>query len=629
MRQARLGPFVGVLVAVALWASSAPRVAAQTTAPPEGWVVLPLDEYKALREKALPAAASPTPPPVDATLTRVDYDLRVDGETVAGRARLTIDVLRDVWTRVQIPSGLLVRDARLDGQPVSLVGGSSPHVLLSRAGRFVLALELALPLTASNGSESIALPPSPSPISTATLTLPRSEVDVSVNGGFVTERTEAGTDSRWTVLGRPNAALALSWKRKVVDRRSEQPLRVRARVTQTVALGEESGQVAASVRVEVLQGLARELSLSVPAGLVVNEVNGATVGDWEVTSGVLRVRLLDPSASDSSFVISGEMRAPRDGAIAIPLIRMPSAERETGAVAVDVVGAGEIAERQVTGLEPADPSELGDLVAGRESPSMAAFRMRPLAGTDARSITVKVVRYTPQAVLVANVEEARYRTLVSEDGKLLVEARYAVRNNQRSFLKVVMPAGSTLWSADIGGRPVRPAMAEAGAILLPLEKGRAGPAGDGAPTFVVGLVYFQGADRSAWLEKGRTRVDLPALDLPISRTGVELFYPPRFHVDPQAGPFRVEADPGPFAEALRQPVAAPAALDKSTQGDRGAAGLQALVDRFRNESGGRSVVGSLPVHVSFPAFGPSIFLASELTAEAGAPCIELVYRRTK
>ena len=193
-------------------------------------------------------------------------------------------------------------------------------------------------------------------------------------------------------------------------------MRVRARITQTVALGEESGQAAASVRVEVLQGLARELSLSIPAGLSVNEVNGATVGDWDLSGGVLRVRLLEASATDTAFVISGEMRAPRDGAIAIPIIRMPSAERETGAVAVDVVGAGEIAEREVRGLEPADPSELGDLVAGRESPSMAAFRMRPLAGSEARSITVNVVRYTPQAVLVANVEEARYRTLVSEDG---------------------------------------------------------------------------------------------------------------------------------------------------------------------------------------------------------------------
>jgi hypothetical protein len=216
--------------------------------------------------------------------------------------------------------------------------------------------------------------------------------------------------------------------------------------------------------------------------------------------------------------------------------------------------------------------------------------------------------------------------LVSEDGKLLVEARYAVRNNQRSFLKVMMPPGATLWSSDVAGRPVRPAVAEAGAILLPLEKGRAG---EDAPTFVVSLVYFQGADRSAWLDHGQARVDLPALDLPISRTGIELFYPPRFHVEPQAGSFRIETDPGVFAEALRRSPAAPVAVDKRTEGDRAAAGLQALVDRFRNESGGRSVVGSLPVHVDFPAFGPSIFLASELTADAAAPCIELTYKRTK
>jgi hypothetical protein len=622
--------------AAALWSAGGEVGLAQTTAPPEGWVVLPLDEYKALREKAQPTAATPAPPPVDATLTRIDYALRVDRDTVGGTARLTIDVLRDAWTRVQIPAGLLVREARLDGQPVSLVGGPAPHVLLSRAGRFVLSLDLALPLTASGGAESIALPPSPSPISTAVLTLPRSEVDLSVTGGFVADRTDttgAGAESRWTVLGRSNQPLSLSWKRRVADRRSEQPLRIRARVTESVSLGEESGQLTAAVRVEVLQGLARELSLAIPPGLVVNEVNGSTVGDWNVEGGFLRVRLLDASAADIAFVVSGEMRAPRDGLVGVPLVRVPAAERETGAVAIDVLGAGEIGDRLARGLEPADPSELGDLVAGRESPSMVAFRMRPLAGSEARTLTVNVVRYTPQAVLIANVEEARYRALAAEDGGLLVEARYAVRNNQRSFLKVVLPPGSTLWSAEISGRPIRPAVAEGDAILLPLEKGRSG---DQAPTFAVGLVYFQGSqgagERTAWPEKGRTRLDLPALDLPVSRTGVELFYPPRFHVDVIAGSFRVESDPGPFAEALRRPPTLPAAdiiTDKRTQGDRAAAGLQALVDRFRNEAGGRPVAGSLPVHVAFPAFGPTMFLAAELTGEGNAPCIDLAYKRVK
>jgi hypothetical protein len=555
-------------------------------------------------------------------LTRIDYDLRIENDTVAGRALLTIDVLRDGWTRVQIPAGLMVRDAQLDGQPVPLVEGPPPHVILSRAGRVVLTLDIALALTSSAGTESIALPASASPISRAVLALPRIGVDLSVTGGFVSDRVEAAGESRWTTFGRPNQALTLSWKRKVDDRRAEQPLRTRARVTTLVGLAEDVSQVAAAVRIEVLQGLARDVVLALPPGLAINQVNGATVGDWDVTSGMLRVRLLDPVTTETSFVVQGETRAPREGAVAVPLLRVPSAERETGGVAVDVVGAGEISERATRGLEPADPSELGEIVAGRESPSMMAFRLRPLAGSDARSLAVTVVRYTPQAVLIANVEEARYRTLASEDGGLLVEARYAVRNNQRSFLKVSLPAGATVWSATVGGRPIRPGTAEKDAVLLPLEKGRAG---EDAPTFVVEIVYLQRID--SWIDKGQTRLALPAVDLPVSRTGVELYYSPRFRIALQPGAFRVEDDPGPFAEALRTAPAAQASATPAPQLRADASGLQALVDRFRNEAGGRTVVGALPVHVTFPAFGSSTFLASELTAESLAPLIDLSFRR--
>ena len=615
MYRARLVP---VAIFVSAFAVTAAR--AQTTAPAEGWVVLPVEEYRALREKAIPPAPPPPALPVDAALTRIDYDLRVDGDSTSGRALLTIDVLRDGWSRVQIPAGLMVRDARLDGQPVSLVEGPPPHVLLSRSGRSVLTLEIVVPLTSSAGSESIVLPASPSPIARATLVLPRSGVDLSSNGGFIAEHTETAGESRWVAFGRPNQALKLSWKRKVDDRRAEQPLRLRARVTEVIGLGEDAAQVTAAVRVEVLQGLAREVTLGLPAGLVVNQVNGATVGDWNAAGGALHVRLLEPVATEISFVVQGETRVARDGAVSLPLVRVPSAERETGGVAVDVVGAGEIAGRQARGLEPADPSDLGELVGGRESPSMIAFRLRPLAGTDARSLTVTVVRYTPQAVLIANVEEARYRALASEDGRLLVEARYAVRNNQRSFLKVTLPAGSTVWSAEVAGRPIRPGVADQDSVLLPLEKGRAG---EDAPTFVVEIVYLQSIE--AWMARGRARIDLPALDLPVSRTGVELHYSPRFRVDPEPGSFRVETDPGPFAEALRRQWVSGGKPQDRAEG--AAAGLQALVERYRNESGGRTVIGALPVHVTFPTFGPSIFLASELTAEARSPSVEIAFKR--
>src|SRR5450759_2200118 len=76
-----------------------------------GWIVIPVSEYGALRARAFPVERAPDAPPVEATLTRVDYELRIDGEIASGRATLTIDVLQDGW----------VREARIAGKLVSLV----------------------------------------------------------------------------------------------------------------------------------------------------------------------------------------------------------------------------------------------------------------------------------------------------------------------------------------------------------------------------------------------------------------------------------------------------------------------------------------------------------------------------
>ena len=661
---------VMVVAAMVVVAGLAAGVAVAQTPPAEGWVVLPVDEYRALRERTRP----PAPPPisaVDATLTRVDYELRLENDAIVGRALLTADVLRDGWARVAVPAGLMAREARLDGQRVALVEGPPPYVLLSRAGRASVALDIAVPVTGAAGADTIILPASPSPISRVSLQLPRSGVDLTVTGGFVAERLEGDGESRWMVYGRPGQPITLSWKRKVDDRRAEQPLRIRARVTELVALGEESAQITASIRVEMQQGTLRDVTVQLPPGLAINQVNGATVADWNVTPAGLRVGLLEPTASDAQFVVQGEIRAPRDGEIVIPLVRVPLAERESGGVVVDVVGAGEIAGRQSRNLEPADPSELGDVISGRESPSMIAFRLRPAAGTEARALSVSVVRYTPQAVLIANVEEARYRAMVTEDGRALVEGRYAVRNNQRSFLKVTLPAGATLWSASLAGKPLRPGVAETGAVLLPLEKGRAG---EEAPTFVVTVVFVQST--AAWPSRGLARIELPALDLPVSRTGVVLHYSPRYTVLSQPGAFRAETYSPPSAEALRARPTAPGATARPTfsgeqvadlptarnsptllnlvpgvasfnaqtsstdrtqgiqadianAGSAGpSSGLFALAQGYTSSSS-RTVIGAIPVEVTFPSVGPSLFLVSELTAEGRAGAVDLSIRRVR
>src|SRR5579872_2567450 len=94
---------------------------AQDAARSPGWVVIPINEYTALRSKAYPANREAAGEAVEATLTRVDYDLRLDGEVASGRASLVVDVLKNGWVRVPIPPGLLAREGTAGGKPVALV----------------------------------------------------------------------------------------------------------------------------------------------------------------------------------------------------------------------------------------------------------------------------------------------------------------------------------------------------------------------------------------------------------------------------------------------------------------------------------------------------------------------------
>jgi hypothetical protein len=650
-RRVALLPFLACLVICACFGAThaAAQDKAADSAHLAGWVVIPVEEYRVLRAKAYPADQNPEPPPLDATLTRVDYDLRVLGDLASGRASLTVDVLKDGWVRVPVPTGLLVREARLDGKLVSLVpadGKKGAHLsaLLSHPGRSVLLLDVDVPVTSSAGDESMSLPATESGVTRAAVVLPRAGVDLKVSGGLLSEKSEAASETKWLAYARGNEALSFSWRKKTEDHHADLPLRMRGSLTQLTTLGEDATSVYAEANLEILQGAAKEARLQLPEKITVNQVSGAMVADWEMKNGELVVSFLEPVEHSARFVINGESRMPRDGVIDIPLMRLENTERDEGGIAVEVLGAGEIKGQKAQGLEEADATDLGDMVASRQSPALVAFRARSGTAGATRSLSVNVARYDQQAVLMANIEEARYQVLMSVDGKELVEARYAVRNNQRNFVKITLPAGATVWSASLAGKPVRPGQSPDGSVLLPLEKSRGS---DDAPAFAIEILYLTKA--TAWEEKGREKITLPAVDLPISRTGLLVYYPPLFHVTAEAGTFHAQEYENPVSVAFAPIVEgdriastgagglggavgariADKTLKSSERDDKKKDSTDALLDSFRAKSSGGKVTGILPINVEFPAFGPSIFLVSELTSENQFPAAEFSFQRDK
>ena len=633
------------IIIVALILFAVLPAAAQTPPPSEGWVVLPVADYRALHDKAFPPPPPTEPPPVPATISRVEYQLDVNGDAAVGQARLTVDVFKDGWVRVPMPAGLRVRDARIDGKPITLVEnadgrGTGSSVLLSKPGRAVITLDLAVPIATKSGVESIALPPSPSPVQRVSLTLRSPDLSLAVGGGFVAERTAVEQAMRFLVCGRQNEALALSWSRRRDKPSATQSLRVRGDVTEVIGLAEDSAQMSARVGIDVVQGVAERVTLMLPPSLVISQVSGALVGDWEVRGSNLVVSFLEPVERSASVTVSGEARIARDGKVPVPLMRVGSAERETGGVAVEVLGAGEIKDVASRGLDPADASDLGPMVAGRLSPALVAFRSRPQAFDAPRSLEVTVARYTPQEVLLANIEEARYTTLLTEDGKTLVEAAYAVRNSQRSFLAVTLPQGATLWSVSIDGRPVKPGRTAEGALLLPILKERASSGSASA----VRVFFLDRGQR--WTPEGIVAVHLPAVDLPVSRTGLQAYYSPRYRLTLEPGPFRIEEFLPPQSAGLRTGGASFSAggggggggkptfrssvtVGASEDKDKLAAeqGLRDLVNEYQRATRAGAIEGLLPVAVAVPALGRSIFVAAELTAEGKVPELRFTFKR--
>jgi hypothetical protein len=308
--------------------------------------------------------------------------------------------------------------------------------------------------------------------------------------------------------------------------------------------------------------LANEVRVQLPEQLTVNQVSGAMVADWDVAGNELRVSFIEPVQNTARFTLTGELRMPRAGKLNIPLIRLPAAERETGGVGVEVLGAGEIKERQPNGLEDAQAGELGQLISSRQSPSLVAFMLQPADGKSERTLSLTVARYTPQAVLTANIEEAEYNTLIAADGKMLVQSRFAVRNNQRNFLKLTLPSTAVLWSASVAGRPIRPGRAPDGSLLLPLEKTRSG---EEAPTFIVEVSYL---DRTAsWTDRGHARVSLVAVDLPISKSHLLLYHPPLFRLTAAPRSFRLATYTPPDSSALRSAPSSSSTEQQQAEGE--------------------------------------------------------------
>ena len=159
------------------------------------------------------------------------------------------------------------------------------------------------------------------------------------------------------------------------------------------------------------------------------------------------------------------------------------------------------------------------LTALAHEPLLAAYRYQRRAA-EAVTLAFDVTRFPDAAVLAAAADRATATTLVTPEGRSLTEVSLTVRNQAQPFLRVGLPAGATLLSAEVAGAAVKPAQGADG-LRIPLLRPGFRPQGP----YAVSFVYLHAGP--AFAAKGDASLTLARVDLPVAWLEWEMLLPDR------------------------------------------------------------------------------------------------------
>jgi hypothetical protein len=492
--------------------------------PSSGNVTLPLDEYNRLLELANKPAQKTDTPPVPYTMKRADLKFHVTSESVQGTVQLQGEILHKGVTRVPLTTGMAILDARQEGKnlPLELEGGTHTAVLAGPA-EFGVTLDAGLPLNIEAGRASFNLPVPSAGSVRLILSLPGDHTNVRISPGLITSRASENGQTTVEATLVPGQNASIWWTtREVAAPAVPKEVRFLSEVKTLLTVSEADLRIAALADISVVQGEPSQFEVAIPTGYEVTGATGASVESSEVQSGVLILQVRTPAQKSHQFLIVMEKSLTETKADA-PFLSFQNAQRETGEVLVEGAGTIELTSTEGGGLKRMDFKETNPYLRSlARFPLQAAFRYHRQPN-EQPSLTLAWTRFPDSSVLAAVVDRAIVTTLVTNEGRSLTEVKLIVRNQAQQYLKVALPTGASILSAEVAGEKVKPVEGTDG-NRVPL--GRTGFRPNG--TYTVSFVFMHSG--APFAKKGGSDISLPKMDVPIDLLQWEVFLPEQYKV---------------------------------------------------------------------------------------------------
>jgi hypothetical protein len=492
--------------------------------PSSGNVTLPLDEYNRLLELANKSARKIETPPVPYTLKRADLKFHVASESVQGTVQLQGEILHKGMTKVPLTTGMAILDARQEGKtlPLELEGGTHTAVLPGPA-EFAVTLDTGLPLSIEAGRASFTLPVPAAGSVRLTLSLPGDHTNVRISPGLITSRTSENGQTMVEATLVPAQNTSIWWTtREIVTPAAPKEARFLSDMKTLITVNEAELRVTALADISVVQGDPSQFDLAIPPGYEVTGATGASVESAEIQLGVLILKVRAPAQKSHQFLIAME-KALNDTKTDAPFLSFQNAQRETGEVLVEGTGTIELAATEGGGLKRMDFKETNPYLRSlARFPLQAAFRYHKQPN-EQPSLALSWTRFPDSSVLAAVVERAVVTTLVTNEGRSLTEVKLTVKNQAQPYLKVGLPQGASILSAEVAGEKVKPVEGSDG-NRVPLLRAGFRP----SDAYNVSFVFLHSG--APFAKKGGSDISLPKMDVPIDLLEWEVFLPEQYKV---------------------------------------------------------------------------------------------------
>lgn len=484
-----------------------------------GTVTLSLSEYNRLVELSTRKTKSPDVAPLPFVLTRAVFKLRVENQTLLGSVSIDGASLAKGPVKTPLLSGLTVLEADQSGKPLPLLlEGTSHAAIFSGPGPFAVSLGVATPLTIDAGRASFTLPVPLAGSSLLSLELPGNHANVHVEPGLVTSRNTANGNTVIEASLDPGKAAKVWWTtREVAAPVAQREVRFLSDIKSVVSVGDSQLRLTALCDVNVIQGEPAEFKLPIPAGFELTDASGSSLESSELTNGTLTLRVHDPAKRNHQFLIAIE-RANNETKAEPPIFSFAGAQRETGELLVEGIGAMDLVATESGSLRRMDMREANAITRSLSHfPLQAAFRYNRRT-TEAPKLQLEWRQFSDADVLAAVADRATVTTLMTVEGRSLTEVTMRVRNHAQQFVKVDLPPDAQLVTAEVEGQAVRPLQGKDGS-RVPLSR----PGLNASGAYTVSFVYLSSGSRFA--KSGAYDMGLPRLDLPINLLTWEVLLP--------------------------------------------------------------------------------------------------------